>query len=385
MYEDLHFKDPEAEKKEQRRALLRHIGGVALAAAILAMPTKVEANTPKQAYYGAEVDTDGNPLIPGAIYVDPTTGIPYPAPLPGVKANKKTKLGIQPGLNIPTSTPTPTPEVTPTITPTPTATPTPSPTPEISPTPEADPTLGIDLGIDLPAVDPLVQVTETPASDDILAAAPATTPEATPTTTEASTGLPPLVIPTIPTSIPEAPQLDPLDGAPVDNPLTIPVDPTQTILDSLLTKPEDLDVEANDFPTDTEEILTEGEGDILGPLGPDGTPLTPEEIPIFAYKWNGQVLDSYLGHVDGPTGDETYYNLPMGGVVKIMRNMGNQDKYWVREDGVKMLGKYVMVAADLKVHPRGSIVQTTLGPGRVCDTGLFAKTHHQRLDIAVDW
>ena len=384
MYEDLHFKDSEAEKKGQRRALLRSIGGVALAAAILAMPTKVEASTPKQAYYGAEVDTDGNPLIPGAIYVDPTTGIPYPAPLPGVKATKTNKLGIQPGLNIPTSTPTPTPEATPTPEPTltPEATPIIAPEPTPVATPENTPTLGIDLGIDLPAVDPLIS-TETPATPatDILAAdsTPTDIPE---TSTE---GIPPLIIPTAPTSIPEAPQLDPMLGTPVDNPLTVPADPTQTILDSLLTKPEDLDVEANDFPTDIEETTIEGEEDILGPLGPDGTPLTPEEIPIFAYKWNGQVLDSYLGHVDGPTGDETYYNLPMGGVVKIMRNMGNQDKYWVREDGVKMLGKYVMVAADLKVHPRGSIVQTTLGPGRVCDTGTFAKTHHQRLDIAVDW
>lgn len=35
---------------------------------------------------------------------------------------------------------------------------------------------------------------------------------------------------------------------------------------------------------------------------------------------------------------ETYYNLDMSGCVSIMRNMGNTDEYWVREDGCKMLG-----------------------------------------------
>ena len=122
------------------------------------------------------------------------------------------------------------------------------------------------------------------------------------------------------------------------------------------------------------------------------TPIRVEEKPQSSSssnkkptKLSKEPLDSENGHVDGPTGDETYYNLPMGGVIKIMREMGNEDEYWVREDGVKMLGDYVMVAADLNVHPRGSIVETSLGPGIVCDTGDFAKTHHQRLDIATDW
>lgn len=41
-----------------------------------------------------------------------------------------------------------------------------------------------------------------------------------------------------------------------------------------------------------------------------------------------------------------------------MRGMGNNDEYWVRMDGAKMLGDYIMVAADLNKHPRGSIVET---------------------------
>ena len=65
-----------------------------------------------------------------------------------------------------------------------------------------------------------------------------------------------------------------------------------------------------------------------------------------------------------------------------MRNMGNSDPYWVRDDGVKMLGDYVMVAADLQEHPRGSIVESSLGTSIVVDTGCLEK---DQLDIAVDW
>lgn len=103
------------------------------------------------------------------------------------------------------------------------------------------------------------------------------------------------------------------------------------------------------------------------------------------YSWDGSVLTANGGVNAGPSGKETYYNLPMGGVVQIMRNMGNNDEYWIREDGVKMLGEYVMVAADLSLHPRGSLVLTSLGMGIVCDTGEFIYTTPTQLDIAVDW
>lgn len=101
--------------------------------------------------------------------------------------------------------------------------------------------------------------------------------------------------------------------------------------------------------------------------------------------WSGSVLNRTAGTVEGPSGKETYYNLDMKGVVAIMRSMGNNDPYWVRSDGVKMLGQYVMVAADLNVRPRGSLVQTSQGIGIVCDTGTFALTNHTQLDIAVNW
>lgn len=102
-------------------------------------------------------------------------------------------------------------------------------------------------------------------------------------------------------------------------------------------------------------------------------------------RWKGPVLSKGRGTITGPSGKETYYNLNMTGVVNIMRRMGNDDEYWVRDDGVKMLGDYVMVAANLGLRPRGSLVETSLGTGIVCDTGTFAKRNPYQLDIAVSW
>ncbi|MDO4621745.1 MAG: hypothetical protein Q4B22_02215 [Eubacteriales bacterium] len=101
--------------------------------------------------------------------------------------------------------------------------------------------------------------------------------------------------------------------------------------------------------------------------------------------YGGPVLDRQAGKIRGPECEETYYSLEMSGVVDIMRNMGNTDDYWVRDDGVKMLGDYVMVAANLDEHPRGSLVQSSLGMAIVCDTGGFAVDHPDRIDVAVNW
>ena len=116
--------------------------------------------------------------------------------------------------------------------------------------------------------------------------------------------------------------------------------------------------------------------------------ITTDEDEVKGYiasDWDGPVLTASAGTVTGPSGKETYYNLNMSGVVSIMRSLGNNDEYWVRDDGVKMLGNYVMVAANLNVHPRGSIVETSLGLGIVCDTGGFASGNPNQLDIAVSW
>lgn len=88
------------------------------------------------------------------------------------------------------------------------------------------------------------------------------------------------------------------------------------------------------------------------------------------------------GHV------ETWYNFDMSVVVGYARQRiaGMDDaEYWVREDGAKMLGDYVMVAANQEVHPYGSLVETSLGTGIVVDTGEFAILHREQIDIATDW
>ena len=61
---------------------------------------------------------------------------------------------------------------------------------------------------------------------------------------------------------------------------------------------------------------------------------------------------------------ETYYNLDMSGVISNAQNMGIQGNYWVRDDGVKMYGDYVIVASQ---HDKGSIIETSLGTGIVLD------------------
>lgn len=101
--------------------------------------------------------------------------------------------------------------------------------------------------------------------------------------------------------------------------------------------------------------------------------------------WKGSVLNRYNGVNRGPSGKETYYNLNMNKIVDAMKRLGVNSEYWVRNDGVKMYGDYIMCAADLSVYPRGSIVETSLGTGIVCDTGAFVKSTGIVLDIATAW
>lgn len=102
-------------------------------------------------------------------------------------------------------------------------------------------------------------------------------------------------------------------------------------------------------------------------------------------SWDGPILNRVNGTVKGPSGKETYYNLNMSKVVSIMRNLGYDYEYWVRDDGVKMFGEYIMCAANLKIRPKGTILETSLGTAIVCDTGGFAKSNPRQIDIAVNW
>ena len=134
----------------------------------------------------------------------------------------------------------------------------------------------------------------------------------------------------------------------------------------------------------TGELLASGISDIhMEDIGDEA--IKAYEDYLESIRWKGPVLSRSKGAIIGPSGKETYYNLNMTGVVNIMRSMGNTDEYWVRDDGVKMLGDYVMVAANLNLRPRGSLIETSLGMGIVCDTGGFASRNPTQLDIAVTW
>ncbi len=111
------------------------------------------------------------------------------------------------------------------------------------------------------------------------------------------------------------------------------------------------------------------EGDYSDAGGGDYFPTSGGLTPSAGVVW-------FDGHM------ETYYNLPMGGVLDIMYSLGYSGDYWIRSDGCKMFGDYIMVAADFGWLPRGSVVLTSLGWGMVCDTGAGGSAW---LDIATTW
>ena len=84
---------------------------------------------------------------------------------------------------------------------------------------------------------------------------------------------------------------------------------------------------------------------------------------------------------------ETYYDLNMSRVMQYRLADGCGDgTYTVRDDGVKVdYEGYVLVAANLDRYPLCSVVETSLGLGKVYDTGTFASTNPEQFDIATDW
>ena len=100
---------------------------------------------------------------------------------------------------------------------------------------------------------------------------------------------------------------------------------------------------------------------------------------------SGGCLTPSAGVYYGPSGKETYYNLDMSGVVAIAYSNGITGEYWVRSDGCKMLGDYIICACNRGVHPYGSLVETSLGTGISLDTGGFAAGNPTQIDIATAW
>lgn len=98
----------------------------------------------------------------------------------------------------------------------------------------------------------------------------------------------------------------------------------------------------------------------------------------------GKTIDPVGGVFQGPWLKETYYNLDMSYCIEIMRWLGIDKTVWVRSDGVKMYGEYIMCAADTKFYPKGSIVETSLGRAMVVDHCEAAEWCPE-FDIAVTW
>lgn len=141
-------------------------------------------------------------------------------------------------------------------------------------------------------------------------------------------------------------------------------------------------IEATTEATTTEEVTTE---EVTTEAT---TEYVEEPTTEVTYTYEGTKLSTVIGrnHFNGH--DETFYNLDMSLVVEYMRNEGfSEDEYpyWVREDGCKMLGNYIIIASNLERYPKGTLRETSLGTGIVCDTGTFAKTKPEDVDIATNW
>ena len=91
----------------------------------------------------------------------------------------------------------------------------------------------------------------------------------------------------------------------------------------------------------------------------------------------------YFTDSKGVTHRETYYDLNMS---RVMQSCGQGGVYSVRVDGVKVDKEgYVIIAANYNRYPKCTVVETSVGPGKVYDTGGFALVHPEGFDIATDW
>lgn len=91
----------------------------------------------------------------------------------------------------------------------------------------------------------------------------------------------------------------------------------------------------------------------------------------------------YFTDSKGISHRETYYDLDMG---VVMQSCGQGGYYEIRIDGVKIdRDGYAIVAANYGRYPKCTVVETSVGPAKVYDTGGFAQRHPEGFDIATDW
>lgn len=119
----------------------------------------------------------------------------------------------------------------------------------------------------------------------------------------------------------------------------------------------------------------------------DPEEVTVEEIPTEDIETPYSVLNKRMGvnYFNGQK--ETYYNLRMTGVIRLLDDMGiPHGEYWVRDDGAKMLGDYIMLATDTDRIPKGTIWETSLGTGMIVDHCSGSESYPGVwIDVAVNW
>jgi hypothetical protein len=112
-----------------------------------------------------------------------------------------------------------------------------------------------------------------------------------------------------------------------------------------------------------------------------------EEIPTEEVKIDYSVLNKRDGvnYFNGQK--ETFYNLRMTGVIRLLDDMGiEHGEYWIRDDGAKMLGDYIMLATDTNRIPKGTIWETSLGTGMIVDHCSGSESYPGVwIDVAVNW
>ena len=135
--------------------------------------------------------------------------------------------------------------------------------------------------------------------------------------------------------------------------------------------------------TPTEEMPSETPVNALQ----DPEEVTVEEIPTEDIETPYSVLNKRMGvnYFNGQK--ETYYNLRMTGVIRLLDDMGiPHGEYWVRDDGAKMLGEYIMLATDTNRIPKGTIWETSLGTGMIVDHCSGSESYPGVwIDVAVNW
>lgn len=119
----------------------------------------------------------------------------------------------------------------------------------------------------------------------------------------------------------------------------------------------------------------------------DPEEVTVEEILTEDIETPYSVLNKRMGvnYFNGQK--ETYYNLRMTGVIRLLDDMGiPHGEYWIRDDGAKMLGEYIMLATDTDRIPKGTIWETSLGTGMIVDHCSGSESYPGVwIDVAVNW